>query len=331
MKRRSVKTLLIFIITAVLLFVVIFIAINTGGIYVSISQLFKGLFIEYDKDVAIIFQIRFPRIAVAFLGGALMSVSGVLMQAVMRNPLADPGIVGVTSGAATAAVVVSSFFPAMAYLTPLFSFVGGLTAFLIVYLLAMGGDSSPTKLILTGIAVNAVFTGLYQAFQSAAGAVYSGAANIVNANISLKEWSDVRIMLIYFSVAVLLSVISASSCNLLTLSDKTLTGIGVNVKRIRFILSIISVLMASIFTAVIGSVSFLGLVVPHIARLLVGSDHKKLIPYSALFGAVLFLAADTLGRAAFYPYEISPAVIMSIIGGPVFICLLKGNRSSYGK
>lgn len=111
----------------------------------------------------------------------------------------------------------------------------------------------------------------------------------------------------------------------------TIHGLGINVNRTRVIVSVISVLMASVFTSVIGSVSFLGLIVPHIARLLVGSNHKVLIPYSALLGAFVFLLADTIGRAIAYPYEISSSIIMSVIGGPMFIILLKRSQSVYGK
>lgn len=180
------KTIAAFSVTATLILIMFFIAINTGGLSVSFAQLFKGLFVEYDKTVAIILELRFPRIIVALLGGAVMAVSGVLMQAVMKNPLADPGIIGITSGAAFTAVIVSAFFPFLASFTPLFSFIGGMTAFVIVYLLAWNGNVSPLRLILVGVAVDAFFTGLYQAFSSATGGNYSGAANIINSNISLK-------------------------------------------------------------------------------------------------------------------------------------------------
>lgn len=325
------KTLLIYVLTSLSLLVTFFVAISTGGLQTTALQLLRGLFIEYDETVAIILQLRFPRILAAMLGGGIMAMSGVLMQAVMRNPLADPGIIGVTSGAAFAAVVVSSFFPSMAMLTPVFSFVGGMAAFGAVYLLAWNKDISPVRLILTGIAVDAFFTGLYQAFNAFTGNTYSGAASIISANISLKTWDDVKILLIYSAISLVLCIFAAEGCNLLSLSDKTVMGLGVNVNRARLIISIISVLMASVFTAIIGAVSFLGLIVPHIARLLVGSDHKRLLPYSGLLGALVFLIADTAGRCIAYPYEISAAIIMEIIGGPLLIVLLKRSGTVYGK
>ncbi len=318
-----------FTVTAAAILILFFIAVNTGGLSTTVSQLFRGLFIEYDRDVAIIAELRFPRIIVALLGGAMMAVSGVLMQAVMKNPLADPGIIGISSGAALAASLVSAFLPSLAYLSPVFSFAGGILAFIIVYSLAWNGNVSPVRLILVGIAVDAVFTGLYEGFSSATRGEYSGAANIINANISLKTWDDVRLMLVYFTVAAVLCVLIAGKCNLLALSDMTVHSLGVNVNQTRVIVSVVSVLLASIFTAIIGKISFLGLIVPHISRLLVGNNHKVLIPYSALLGAFVFLLADTVGRSIAYPYEISSSIIMAVVGGPMFIILLKRSKSSY--
>ena len=286
---------------------------------------------EYDENVAIILQLRFPRIIVAMLGGAVMAMSGVLMQAVMRNPLADPGIIGVTSGSAFAAVIVSSLFPSFAALTPIFSFVGGMIAFAAVYFLAWSKEISPVRLILTGIAIDAFFTGLYQAFNAFTGSTYTGAASIINANISLKDWNNVYILLVYAVISFLLCLILANRCNLLSLTDKTIMSLGVDINKTRLIVSVVSVLMASVFTAIIGAVSFLGLIVPHIARLLVGSEHKRLLPFSALLGALVFLFADTFGRTIAYPYEISASIIMAIIGGPMLIILLKRSGAIYGK
>lgn len=325
------KILCVFCLTALAIAVLFFIAINTGGLKTSVSQLFNGLFVEYDKTVAIIFELRFPRMIAALIGGALMSVAGVLMQAVMKNPLADPGIIGISSGAALASVIVTALFPSLSALTPIFSFLGGLVAFVLVYALAWNGEISPIRLILVGIAVDAVFTGLYRAFDAMTWGTSSVAARIIDANISLKTWDDVKILAIYALIAAVLCLLIAAKCNLLALSDQTMHGLGTHVSRTRIIVGAVSVLLASVFTAMIGTVSFLGLIVPHIARLLVGSEHKVLIPYSALLGSLVFLLADTVGRSVAYPYEISSSIIMAVIGGPMFIILLKRSRRLYGR
>jgi len=316
-------------VTIAAILILFFFAINTGGLKTTVPELFQGLFLRYDQTVAIILELRFPRIIVTLLGGALMSVSGVLMQAVMKNPLADPGIIGISSGAALAALIVPSFAPTLVAFTPLFSFLGGIIAFAVVYILAYNGEINPVRLILVGVAVNAVFTGLYDAFGAMGGGTNT-AYGIINANISLKTWDDVRLLGIYTLIGGIMCFFILEKCNYLMLSDQTAQSLGINVGRTRTAVSVISVMLASIFASVIGSVSFLGLIVPHIARLVVGSDHKKLIPYSVLLGSFVFLFADTVGRTIAYPYEISSSIIMSVIGGPIFIILLKRSRGLYG-
>lgn len=325
------KKVISFIVTTIGLLVLFVIAVNTGSLKVSPMELLKGLFVEYNPDVATVYDLRFPRIFIAMLGGAATAVSGVLLQAVMKNPLADPGIIGVSSGASLTAVLVTAFFPSLYFFTPLFAFLGGMLAFFMVYSLSYKGGLSPLRIILVGVAVNAMFTGLMSAFNSGTGSNYSGVASIVNANITMKTWNDFETLLWYVVVGIIASFFIAGQCNLLTLEDKTARSLGVNVNASRIIVSVIAVLLAGISTAVIGPISFLGLIVPHIARLLVGSNHKVLIPYTILLGAFTLLLADTIGRTVAAPYEISASVIMSVIGGPFFVILLRRAKHGYGQ
>ena len=323
------KKILSFVLTAVALLVLFIFAVNTGSLKVTPSELFSGLFIEYNPDVATIYDLRFPRIFIAMLGGAATAVSGVLLQAVMKNPLADPGIIGVSSGASLVAVIVTAFFPSLFFLTPMLAFIGGLVAFLLVYSLSWKGGLSPLRIILVGVAVNALCTGLMSAFNSATGSSYTGVASIVNANITQKTWDDYQPLAVYVVIGLVASFFVTNQCNLLSLEDKTARSLGMNVTRSRIVISVIAVLLASISTAVVGAISFLGLIVPHIARLLVGSNHKVLVPYSILLGAFTLLLADTIGRTVASPYEISAAVVMSVIGGPFFIFLLRRSKQNY--
>lgn len=281
---------------------------------------------EYDADVAAVYDLRFPRIMISMLAGAAIAVSGVLFQAVLKNPLADPGIIGISSGAGFVAVLITAYAPTLFFLTPLFAFLGGVAAFLTVYLLSWKGGLSPLRIILTGVAVNTLFTGLSSAFNSVSGGDRTGVAAIVEANITQKTWEDVGTLFPYVAAGLILACFFIGECNLLSLEDKTARGLGINVNRTRIVISLVAVLLASISTAVAGAVSFLGLIVPHIGRILVGSDHKLLIPFSALAGAFTFLAADTLGRTIAAPNEISAAVIMSVVGGPFFILLLRRSK-----
>lgn len=323
------KKILSFVLTAVALFVLFIFAVNTGSLKVTPSELFSGLFIEYNPDVATIYDLRFPRIFIAMLGGAATAVSGVLLQAVMKNPLADPGIIGVSSGASLVAVIVTAFFPSLFFLTPMLAFIGGLVAFLLVYSLSWKGGLSPLRIILVGVAVNALCTGLMSAFNSATGSSYTGVASIVNANITQKTWDDFQTLAVYVVIGLVASFFVTNQCNLLSLEDKTARSLGMNVTRSRIVISVTAVLLASISTAVVGAISFLGLIVPHIARLVVGSNHKVLVPYSILLGAFTLLLADTIGRTVASPYEISAAVVMSVIGGPFFIFLLRRSKQNY--
>ena len=318
--------MLAFAVTGILLLLIFFTAINTGSLSVTFGQLMRGLFMEYDADVAAVYDLRFPRIMISMLAGAAIAVSGVLFQAVLKNPLADPGIIGISSGAGFVAVLITAYAPTLFFLTPLFAFLGGVAAFLTVYLLSWKGGLSPLRIILTGVAVNTLFTGLSSAFNSVSGGDRTGVAAIVEANITQKTWEDVGTLFPYVAAGLILACFFIGECNLLSLEDKTARGLGINVNRTRIVISLVAVLLASISTAVAGAVSFLGLIVPHIGRILVGSDHKLLIPFSALAGAFTFLAADTLGRTIAAPNEISAAVIMSVVGGPFFILLLRRSK-----
>lgn len=325
-KKKKVKAVLSFVVLAVLLIALFFAAINIGSLQVTFQELLRGMFVAYDDTVATIYDLRFPRIVISILAGAAIAVSGVLFQAVLKNPLADPGIIGISSGASFVAVLITAFAPGLYFFTPLFAFAGGVAAFFLVYSLSWKGGLSPLRIILVGVAVNAMFTGLSNALNSMNGGNMSGVAAIVNGNITMKTWEDVHTLAPYVAVGLILAILFTGTCNLLSLEDRTAQSLGVNVNVMRMVISLIAVLLASISTAVAGAVSFLGLIVPHIGRLLVGSDHRKLVPFSMLLGAFTFLLADTIGRTIAAPYEVSASVIMSVVGGPFFIILLRRSK-----
>lgn len=318
------KKIIAFTILIIALISLFFIAINLGSIKVSFGELLKGLFIEYSEKVAVIYDLRFPRIIIAIFAGAALAVSGVLFQAIMKNPLADPGIIGISSGASFASIVVTSFFPSLYFLSPIFAFIGGLIAFILVYSLSWKSGLNPLRLILVGIAINSVFSGIIDTFET------MSSSSILNTTISMKTWDDVNYLIWYVIIALLLSLLMSNRCNLLLLEDKTVRGLGINVHLLRLTISFIGVLLVSISTAVVGVISFLALIVPHIARLIIGSDYKVLIPFSMLLGSFILLLADTLGRVIASPYEIPAGMIMAIIGGPFLVFLLRRGDESYG-
>ncbi|MFP5527063.1 FecCD family ABC transporter permease [Peptococcus simiae] len=311
--------------TAILLVVLTLVSTTVGSLNVSLAELVHGLASGGDEAVRTVMDVRLPRIIIALFAGAALAVSGTLLQAVMKNPLTDPGIIGISSASALVGSLVTAIFPSLFFGVPLLSILGGLFAYLAIYSLAWDGGVHPTRLILVGVALNMTFTGIGQAVTAAfgGGVNMTGIQSIVSGHIAQKTWDDVRLLVIYVGITLVVALFSARVCNLLALDDKTARGLGIAVDRNRFWVALIAIILAAITSSTVGIVGFLGLLVPHIARLLVGSDHKVLIPYAILLGALFMLASDTIGRAIFYPYEVPAAVIMAVVGGPFFIALLK--------
>lgn len=304
--------------------VLVLAAMKLGSINVTYRELFRGLFVEYDRRVAVIYDLRFPRILVALLGGAALSCSGLLFQAVLKNPLADPGIIGISGGASLTASVITAFFPMLYFSVPLFACAGGLAAFCLIYSLSWKGSLDPVRIILVGIAVAAVFSGVQTVFN---GMMDSTGVTVSVSGLAQLEWTDVRMLAFYAVAGLALALLLSPLCNLLTLEDQTVRSLGHNVDRIRLVVSAVACLLVSGVTAVVGIVGFLALIVPHMARRFAGSDHRVLVPCCILLGSFVLLLADTLGRCVAQPNEIPASVIMAICGGPFFIFLLKrGDR-----
>jgi len=332
--RKPIIIVVVFLLTALLLLGLFFFAVNQGSIKVSFAELLRGLFVEYNPNVATIYDLRFPRIIIAIFGGAALAVAGALFQAVLRNPVADPSLIGISSGAALASSLVVGLFPMLFFSSPIFAIIGGFLTFCIVYVLSFRGGLAPVRVILVGIAVNAVLVGLGQGIgilMSEGGAALGGGGGMTSGSaLSMKTWNDVRLLVYYVTPALLAAGFFSGRCNLLGLEDDTVRSLGVNATWLRVIVSFIAVMLVSLASTVMGVVTFLALIVPHVARLLVGSDNRVLLPYCALSGAFLMLLADTAGRLIAYPYEISASILMAIVGGPLFILLLRGKDSYYG-
>ena len=301
-------------------------ATTTGTVEVTTSELLKGIFGDESDNYEIVKDLRFPRIIVALFAGACLSVAGLLLQAVMRNPLADAGIIGISAGSAFVQTFILTMFPMLFFMTPVLSFIGGAIACLLVFALSWKSGLNPLKIILVGIAISAMFTGLKEAFEvvcAFAGVMVDGSSS---SNLTMKTWSDVRLISTYGVVGLIGSFVIFKWCNLLQLEDKTMKSLGFNVVRARITIAVIAVLLAAMATSTAGVISFVGLLVPHIARRIVGTDHKVLIPFTALSGALLILVADTLGRTLIYPSEMPASTLMAIIGGPFLIFLIRKDK-----
>lgn len=318
MERRKKKAIGAFVVTGLLLIATILFSINTGSLSIS------------GANIDIIMDLRIPRILISIVGGVGIAVSGVLLQAVMKNPLADPGILGISAGSSLSAILITGLVPSMYFLTPIFSFIGGVVACFLVYTLSWKDGLSAFRIILVGITINTVFVALIDCAESLMGG-NNALASFTESRLSMKGWDDFYMLLTYSVVFVVLGVLLASRCDLLALEDRTVGSLGINVTALRIKVSAVAVFLAAICTSVLGTVSFLGLLAPYIGRMLVGSGHKTLIPYSMIAGALLMLLADTTGRTIAAPNEISAAVIMAVIGGPCFIVLLRRASGSYGR
>ena len=246
-----------------------------------------------------------------------------LLQVVVKNPLADPGITGISAGASLVAVVVMVLFPSLTGIKPLLAFGGGLVSALLVFLIAYDKGFSPLRIILAGVAINAILTSMSSILTMFNSTGVSSVTNWLNGSLVTVTWSDVRLLSIYSVIGVSISLTLSLTCNLMNLGDKTAKSLGVDVDKQRLLISSVAVFLASISTGVAGIISFVGLIVPHISRFMIGSDHKYLIPFSWIMGSILLLIADTMGRNIMRPYDIPVGLVMSVIGGPFFIFLLR--------
>ncbi len=284
-----------------------------------------------NPDYAFVINtLRLPRILTACLVGMALAISGTIMQSLTRNSLADPGIIGINSGASLAAVSVIVLLPNFpAGILSLSAFVGALVASLLIYFLAWDRGLHPVRLILIGVGISSVtsaFTSLIvtfgqiddvsQALVWLAGSVYG------------RTWEQVFAFLPWIVIFVPLALIKAPELNALNLGDDIAKGLGNKVEWQRSLLLLISAALSGAAVATAGTIGFVGLIAPHIARQLVGGNHQGLIPVAGMTGAMIVVLSDFIGRMIFAPIEIPCGIVTAVIGAPYFIYLLINNRKS---
>lgn len=322
----SAKSQVILIISICSMLILAVVAIGLGSVHIEILDILTTIFktSEEAKYSTIIFDIRLPRVLLALIIGANIAISGALLQAVMGNPLADPGLTGVTSGAAACVLIIMLAFPDFTYLVPIAAFVGGIIAAFIVYALAWKRTGiTPMTIILAGIAVNALCGGVVGFLSIIYSDRLPSAVQWLNGSLAAKGNNALLMVLPYAIVGWILSIIAIRKANIIRLGDKVATNLGENVTRIRIVLSLLAVFLAAISVAAIGMIGFVGLIVPHMARLLVGSDYKYLLPMSMVLGALVLLIANTGGRTLFAPLDVPAGILMAVIGGPYFLYLMR--------
>lgn len=300
-----------------------------GARDVSLAEVFTALGGGAEGVGEAAVTLRMPRTALAMLVGAALALSGCAMQAITRNPLADPGILGVSSGAALAVVIGIAFFG----LSNPYSYIGvatvgaaGASAF--VYAVgSMGrGGATPLKLALAGAASAAAFSSLVSAILLPRVDILETFRFWQIGGVGGASWERILVVAPFLGLGAFICLISARGMNSLALGDDMAAGLGVRVGRTRLLAAVGAVILAGAATAIAGPIGFVGLVVPHLCRLLVGTDHRWLLPFSAIVGAALLTFADVVGRLITRPEEIDVGIVTAFIGAPVFIWIVRRQR-----
>jgi len=285
---------------------------------------------DMNQRSLIVWNIRLPRVLVGMLVGMNLAVSGAIFQAVTRNELASPFILGVSSGAGLMILLTLVVLPALTVVLPLVAAAGGMAAFLVVYAIAWKNGTSPVRLVLAGVIVSTVFgslqTGMFF-FADDIGVVQSAIA-WTTGSLTGTDWEQVRTALPWTILALSLSLLSARQLNVLLLGESTASSLGMNVEKVRFALSGVAVLAAAASIAVAGIVGFVGLIVPHMVRNIVGSDYRKLVVGCLFAGPALMVAADVgarLGLAVLLGSDgqMPVGIVTGLVGGPYFLYLMR--------
>ena len=325
--RVSAVMLILLVILAALCAV----AVAVGSAGYSVPEILKQTFAEGTNPVkTIVLNLRLPRLLLAVLIGSSLSASGALLQSVMRNPLADPGTIGVSAGASTAASTILLVMPELTSSLPIFAFGGAALACMLIYTMAWKDGVDPTRIILSGVAINSVLSAYTSLLQLLNSDDLSSVLSFLNGSLSGKSWHQLKILAVYAGIGLILSFLCIKSANTLQLGDEMAKSLGVKVNLNRIILSAVAAFLAAATVATAGMIGFVGLVVPHIARLLVGSDYKAMLPVSVILGADVLLFADTIGRTIVPGMEIPVGIIMAVAGGPFFLYMLRKKGANYG-
>lgn len=301
------------------------IGIAVGPVYLGPGIIWRALVGDpADISNTIVDQIRLPRVLVAAMIGSNLAIAGALLQGVTRNPLADPHIFGISGGASLVAVTAIVFFPDVprGVVQPL-AFAGGVTAGGLAYVMSWRGGVSPARLALAGIAVTSMLTAISSALLVTSSFSAQIGMRWLIGGLLGRNWDDVRLLAPYFFFGTAVALIMARQVNVIALGDEIATSLGQHVERTRVVLVAIAALLASSAVSIGGLIGFVGLIVPHLVRLAIGNDYRLLIPCSALFGAILLILADTLARTILDPSELPVGVFTAVLGGPVFILLVR--------
>jgi iron complex transport system permease protein len=338
----KLKTFIFFMLLGVFTTVL---ALSYGVIKVDLSTTFKILinFLTNSSTFdptwnpnleIILLKLRLPRIFLAFLVGGGLSLVGVLMQALTKNSLADPYILGVSSGASTGAVLSIIIGVNLFGLgTPFTAFLGAIIAAILVFKIAnIGGNYSSTKLVLTGIAISSLFSSIttFITFSAQSGDLYTALFWIVG-SLTGAKWSSIYLLGIVLLIVFTITMFFNRELDILLLGEESSKILGVNTNNIRIIIILTSTLLTGILVSISGVIGFIGLIIPHISRKLIGSKHKTLIPISIFLGGFFLTIADTFSRVVMSPNELPVGIVTSFLGAPFFLWIMKKSIYNFNK
>lgn len=333
-RQKKTHRLIVLATFFILIFITFFISMNTGFSRLTPMEVINTLLGQgTDKQNLTLFELRLPRIVISILVGAGLALSGCILQGISRNDMADPGILGINAGAGLMVVLfIASFQTSTAapslYLPFLALIGGGLTAVLI-YLLSYKKHEGllPTRFLLTGISVSVGLIALINVLALRLHpSKYEFIAVWLAGRLVGTTWDQVFALLPWVVLLFLLVFYRSRKLDVMTFGDKMATGLGVSVEKERLLMYGAATALAAACVSVSGGIGFVGLIAPHLARKLIGNNHKYLLPTSALTGGLLLLIADTIGRSLFLPSEIPAGIVVAVIGAPYFLYLLARAR-----
>ena len=348
---KNIRYSTIYLFLGIALFLLIILSTRVGAVNITYNQILDFILDAAGKKPygeinpvieGLFFQIRLPRTMMCFLVGAALSISGALMQSLFRNPIVEPGLVGTSAGSALGASVMFVFgktalFSGIFFLgdlmLPLCAFTGGLLATIIVYKFSSSfGKVNVATMILAGIAVNAMAAGGTGFLSYIARDPQARSITFWNlGTFSTADWKSVITVAITTSLCFILALRYSKQLNALQLGETEAGYLGFNVERMKLQVILINTLMVSVATSMVGVIGFVGLVVPHLLRLIKGSDNRYLMIGSGLLGAIVMIIADMLARVVIAPAEMPIGIITAFVGAPVFLFLLYKNRRSKSK
>lgn len=343
-RRASIKHLPLGLMVVVLISILLFsvtLSISNGPVQIPLGDVWRiaafkvGLIEQGDWSAAhenIVWLIRMPRTLLAIFVGGGLAVVGVTMQALVRNPLADPYLLGISSGAAVGAVFaigLGLFAFAGIYAVSLAAFLGAMLAFVLVFTLAQQqGRVTPQRLILAGLAISYVFSGI-TSFVTLTSDNRDLAEQLLAwllGSLARADWIDLTLPAFALLIGTAFLLTQSRSLNSLAMGDETAMTLGIELHQFRRVLFVVASLITGIMVAVSGAIGFVGLMIPHMVRLVIGVDHRRVLPISLLVGSIFLIWVDLLARTAFAPRELPVGVLTALLGGPFFLWLMYEKR-----